>query len=137
MENIIADIIKKQNTISFSKAKDVSITMTNALLSSIHIPTIPNDFTNFLKITNGIITNTYNLYGTENIKKSDLNYNSIYEINEKQNNLFKDFKNLIIGETLLNIIIYNNKKYQIIDNFTLQPLQEFNDFITLLTYLEQ
>ena len=137
MKNIIDEIIKKQNTISFEIAKDISITMTNALLSSINLPPIPHDYIDFLKITNGIITNTYNLYGTEIIKKTDLHYINLNELNQNFKNLFKNFNFLVIGETLLNIIIYNNQKYQIIDNFTLQPLQEFNDFISLLTYLEQ
>ena len=135
MDNI-SKIIKRENTILFTKAKDVSITMTNALLSNINLPTIPNDYADFLKITNGIITNTYNLYGTENIKETNFHYINIYEKNQNHKNLFKNFKDLIIGETLLNIIIYDNKKYKIVDNFTLQPLQEFNNFETILTYLE-
>ena len=137
MNNLVDNIIKRKNTISFSAAKDISITMVNAILSNLQLPIIPNEYKDFLKVTNGIITSSYNFYGTEIVKQNDLHYINISDINNNFKKLFNNFKSLVIGETLLNIIIYNGKKYQIINNFTLQPLQEFNDFITLLTYLEQ
>ena len=137
MNDLVDNIIKRKNTVSFSAAKDISITISNAMLSSLQLPTIPADLTNFLKITNGIITNSYNFYGTEIVKQNDLHYINISDINNNFKNLFNNFKFLVIGETLLNIIVYNGKKYQIIDNFILQPLQEFDDFKSLLTYLEQ
>lgn len=137
------DIFKKlklciNNIIYLPPAKDAQIDFVSAMLKNDGFAPVPQDYIDFLKLTNGICSGILEFFGTEKIKRADYNYNfpNLIDANEifkkSENPLMKN--SVLLGYNLLNAIIYDNdeKLYKIVNRIFFTPVKSFITFKDVL-----
>ena len=126
------------NVKEFAPTNDAKIDFVDAMLKNGEFATLPEDYKEFLKITNGIIAQPYEFYGTENINRIENNYKfpNVVEVN----NLFKETTNplmknrVVLGEKFFDIFVYDNydNLYKILNRLNLSIIKIFKNFEEVL-----
>ena len=122
-----------KNSVVFDGAKPAKLDFTNA--------TLPPEYIEFLKITNGMIIPPYEFYGSEVIDRKDYNYKypSIMEINktfvQNKNPLIEN--RIVIGNVFFDTIIYDkfDNNYKIVNRINFEIIKSFSSFSNLLDYI--
>lgn len=130
-----------KNSVVFDGAKPAKLDFTNAMLTNSKNATLPPEYIEFLKITNGMIIPPYEFYGSEVIDRKDYNYKypSIMEINktfvQNKNPLIEN--RIVIGNVFFDTIIYDkfDNNYKIVNRINFEIIKSFSSFSNLLDYI--
>lgn len=115
----ILTTLRKDNAITFTPADDKSIRFVGSMLSSHKFATVPTGVIEFLKITDGLIWNGLELYGSRAIERDDLGYTypGLIEANLNFLNLEYLKGKLLLGKFSEEIFVYNGieHKFLVVD----------------------
>lgn len=118
MQGII-DILKRDIAITFEPADIRSIKFANTMLSNHGFPSIPEEYSEFLKITNGLIWNGVELYGTKAFDRElkEYSFPGIIDVNMDFMGFDALPKRLIVGRAPEELIVYSSedKNWQCMD----------------------
>ena len=125
--------------VCFPAAKDKDIQKANSFLVASGLPNLPQDYKDFLLITNGFCYDGLEFFGTETHHRKEKNYtfSSICSINNDfiEYQFFAD--KLIIGKMSENFIIYDstNNSYVIVDSINLCSQIEYSEFKDIINII--
>ena len=133
---------KVPNSVRFDGTNSAKIDFTNAMLKNNNLASIPSEYQEFLKETNGLILTPYEFYGTEAVSRNEYNYKfpNIIDINitlvKNKNPLIE--KRVIIGSVFFDIIIFDDtdKKFKIVNRVNFEIIEVFENFTQLLEYVK-
>ncbi|OPZ78638.1 MAG: hypothetical protein BWY78_00478 [Alphaproteobacteria bacterium ADurb.Bin438] len=113
IDKILATL-RKDNAITFAPADDKSIRFVGTMLASHKFANIPAEFIEFLKITDGLIWNGFEIYGTRAIDREDLGYTFPGLIEANLNFLNDDYLKgkLLLGKISEEIFVYNGLEHK-------------------------
>lgn len=121
----------------FSPAKDSEIDHLNQILAANKTPSLPQDYQDFLRLSDGLIFNDLELYGCRSRQRKEYEFPSIAFIYKLtlENGFFRN--NIILGLLSEEIVVYNhvNSFYSLIDRVTLDYLVQYSSFEELLSFL--
>ena len=132
----IISLFSQAGCVSFSAAEEKDIQKINSDLISYELSPLPQDYKDFLLITNGFIYDGLEFFGTISHDRKEKNYifSSIIDINIEfiEYQFFSD--KLIVGKMSENLIIYDstNNYYSIVDSINLCSQVEFSEFKDIL-----
>lgn len=137
----IVDRLKKDIAVTFSPADDRSLKFAITMLSSHGFISIPEEYINFLKITNGLIWNGLELYGTKGYDRENKNYSlpGIIDINLDFMGIDGLSGKLILGRASEELLVYSGKdnRYQCVDRTDFLVTQVAPSFSELIyTFVE-
>lgn len=132
-------ICSHEGCVIFLPSSEEEIKNTNSVLSCFPFALLPEDYQNFLRISNGFICNGIELMGTLPQQRLEKQYifPDIIQINKPyaQYDYFAD--KLIIGRLSESMIIYDRKNtlYAVIDRINLRSRLEVDNFRELFLYI--
>ena len=137
----ICDMV--QNTVKFSGTTSPKIDFVNAMLKNNNLATIPEEYQEFLKKTNGLIAPPYEFYGTDTVDRKEYNYKfpNIIDANKpllKNNNPLIENR-VVIGTVFFDMIIFDglDKKFKIVNRVNFEIIKSFEKFKHLLEYVTE
>lgn len=133
-ENILNNFRQHPNCITFLPALKKKLSATDELLSHLELARIPHEYTAFLQLTDGMIFNGIEFFGTTKHPRRGYIFPDLKTINLAYAR-YSFFKNkIILGHASETLLIYDDgtKKYSIADRINLRPLNEVNSFKKLL-----
>lgn len=136
-KNILNNLQNKSGFTVFKAASEKDIAKLLQTLELSSFPKLPDDYCDFLRLSDGLICNDIELYGCTPHKRPQYEFPNIEFIAGLTSNNSFFHKNIIIGLVSEEIIIYNteNAFYAIIDRVTLDYLAQYDSFTDLLEFL--
>ena len=132
---------KFKNVVLFEPTTQSKIDFANAMLTNNNIQKIPSDYSDFLKVHNGLIIPPFELYGTDVIHRNNYNYKfpNLFDINS----LFIKNKNplienrIVVGSIGFDIILYDyiDSKYKIVNRLNFEIIEQFDTSDNLFDYV--
>ena len=135
----ITTLFSQTGCVNFPAAEEKDIQKINSDLMICELPPLPQDYKDFLLITNGFIYDGLEFFGTKSYDRKEKNYtfSGLSDINLKfvEYQFFSD--KLIIGKMSENLIIYDstNGYYSIVDSINLCSQIEFSEFKDIINII--
>lgn len=133
-ENILNSFRRHPNCITFPPAIKKKLSKTNEILAQITLAEIPLEYAEFLQLTDGLIFNGIEFFGTAKHPRRNYIFPDLKTINLPYAR-YSFFKNkIILGHASETLLIYDEgtKKYSISDRINLRPLKEVGNLRELL-----
>lgn len=132
-------LASQQGCITFKASNENDIEIINAYLNHQNFSDIPPEYVEFLYLSDGLIFNGIELFGTESHQRSEKNYTfpSLKDVNAKY--IPYDFftRKLVLGRISEAIILFDKKNgvYAIVDRINLRSRIETASFCEILKIL--
>lgn len=137
VKQILQNLNNHPGLILFNPASNNDIVKLNHFLTDYKALDLPEDYQDFLRLTDGLIFNDLELYGCHCRARPGYEFPSIEFIYKLtlDNSFFRN--NIILGLLSEEIVVYNytNSFYSLIDRVTLDYLIQYSSFKELLAYL--
>lgn len=120
----------------FEPAVESNLSKINHELTTRNFAPIPEEYYNFLKLTDGLIFNGIELYGSvpHYRELKEYTFPNLITVNEYYLNYDYFIRKLVIGRISENLLLYNEneKVYTIADRINLRPILECESFVAFL-----
>ncbi len=120
----------------FEPAVERNLNKINIELTNRNFAPIPDEYRNFLKLTDGLIFNGIEFYGCMPHYREEKEYTfpNLITVNEYYLSYDYFIRKLVIGRISENLLLYNDaeKVYTITDRINLRPILECESFIAFL-----
>ena len=128
--------LRKDNAVTFAPADDKSIRFAMSMLSSHKFASIPTGVIEFLKMTDGLIWNGMELYGSRAVEREDLGYSFPGLLEANLNFLNSEYLHgkLILGKATEEMFIYFGKehKFLVIDRINFEVNAVYTTFAEMI-----
>lgn len=120
----------------FEPAVESNLNKINMELTNRKFASIPDEYRNFLKLSDGLIINGIEFYGTMPHYREEKEYTfpNLITVNEYYLSYDYFIHKLVIGRISENLLLYNEaeKVYTITDRINLRPILECDSFVAFL-----
>ena len=131
--------IAKTGALIVPPAYDDNIEKCNMDLRNIGLQGLPNEYAQFLKMSNGLAWNGFEFFGTFGVRKKSTGYilRDIVGFNENIEDMTGMKSNgcvLVLGRFDEDVYVYHyvEKEYRILDSLTFMIVEQFKDFNAFL-----
>lgn len=139
----IKDLVSRIEKIELKYSQEIPKPIVNSTVQNFKDNFLKNfktesdkDFIEFLKLSDGIEFNGYTIYSSHDHTINGVEY-GIFENNETWVDINPDMKYIYFGESDLDLYAYNkiNKKYVVLDRYSSDVYESFDNFESLLEHI--
>ncbi len=133
IEELIDSLENDEQAVLMHPVTSQSLSATQGFFLKKELSGLPDDYIEFLHLTNGLVYGYISLYGTNAVEEERML--DLVTANEKFLEEYDDKKLLLLGHNRSSLLVYNRETelYEIVDQEELEMVDEFEDFEEMLS----
>ncbi len=133
IEDLIESLENDEDVILMHPVNSQSLSAAQSFLMKSEMPKLPDDYVDFLHITNGLVYRGVIFYGTSAVEEEKMP--DMVSANQEFMENYESRDLVVIGNDRHTLFVYNRETdmYEIVDKEDLDLIDEFEEFIDLIS----